>query len=460
MSSRNPAAPALDCRSSSSLSSSPPRRVDRSARHPSEGPARPISTRSSTSGRLRASARRSTRSRRISARGPRRRRGRERDHRKHLRSLGSGFFRHNLVGNDLDYFTNVHLGALALEPDRMTRPREILRRLKIYPRAAEARAERYRNLARRSPASWTGCPRAPPIRTRTSGATWAIRSATSRPAALTWSAPSIGGSPRSLPWRPARAPAVGRERAVFLQRGRSFSAGVLGHPGSRCSSSSASTCRGRRAPALGAPVPAGSPPAGEQAVAAGALGGLRLPAGAAAFEAAVLTATPMSARRLEYAQGLASLSFERQVRHYPIKFLKRLHLLPIHCPVLAPAERERSRLALRELKGPAATEADQIKTFGRDVADPGPPARSWSSSTPAVVTSSGSSPTSARPPPGCSRHPRPAGAGEGRGARRPLSGRRALPGLRPAARGPRPFVDAAHAVARSRPRAGPAARSR
>jgi hypothetical protein len=288
-------------------------------------------------------------------------------------AYGSGFLRHNLVGNDLDYFANVHLGTVALAGGRPEEAAsEILRRIELYRRTAETRAER-------SPSSRLAM----------------YRFMDTLPAALERDVQIRDQLAASLRRVQARQPYLvgtvyrGVSQVSTMEAGEGFLPFVANAQFySNQVDHSAQVFWGIRGVSLqffftvDLKIEAGGSPRLLRAVPLSPLAPARQVSklwqqtlsgvfaseqGAAAFAAQVLPAAPLARRRLEYAQGfLASMSFERQVRHYPVKFLKRLHLLlDAMYPVLEPAQRERLEALLsRELRGTAASQADQIKTLG------------------------------------------------------------------------------------------------
>jgi hypothetical protein len=285
-------------------------------------------------------------------------------------AYGSGFLRHNPVGNDLDYFVNVDLGSLSVDPDGLDLAAgEILRRFDVYRHAAQARAERDRTPALAVSRFMDGIP-----------GTALDQDAEARRQVSA----SLGHVLANRPYMVGNvyrgvsqvSPMDAGEGYLPLVANAQFFSDVVDH--------SARVFWGIRGVSLqfffsvelkvaGAaprwtPLSTLAPPRQVGKLWQQAFSGVFASAAAAAtFEATVLASTPMSERRLQYAQGfLPSLVFERQVRKYPIKFVKRLHSLTDSiAPLLSPAQqRDLDALFVRELNRPAATDADQIKTFG------------------------------------------------------------------------------------------------
>lgn len=297
-------------------------------------------------------------------------------------AYGSGFLLHNVVGNDLDYFADVHLGQISLERGdaraRSVAAAELLRRLRIYRDAAEREARAATSPALAALRFMEPLPPATSAEHEQLQARVAesIERAIERAPYLAVS--SFGDELRvtAMDAGEAYLPLVANckffsnavdhsegafvgIRAVGMQLFFSFDLEVRDMGGG--------VAERRRVPWSPLTPPRTVGHLWQQAFTAV----FASVAGADVFERVALDRAAGARRRLEYGQGyLGSLELESDVRYYPIKFVKRLHSMLDAVSPLLHAERSRELYALidQQLHADVALYADQLKTFGENLA--------------------------------------------------------------------------------------------
>jgi hypothetical protein len=288
-------------------------------------------------------------------------------------AYGSGFLRHNVVGNDLDYFANVHLGTVKTSADdHRAAAREILGRIDAYRHRAQALAQ-----ANRQPALavYRFMDAAPPGPLADDAETVAHLAASlrhvvaNRPYLVAVAYRGVS-EVTALPAGQAYLPLVTNAQffSNIVDQGAGVFWGIRGLSLELFFTVDLEVA-GPQGARLLRSVPL-SPLAPARLV--GQLwqqaysGVFASEAAATTFQSQILpTALPVP-WRLEYAQGfLGAMAFEREVRHYPVKFLKRMHLLvDALYPIIPPARRDPlETLLATELKSDAALYADQVKTL-------------------------------------------------------------------------------------------------
>ena len=288
-------------------------------------------------------------------------------------AYGSGFLRLNQVGNDLDAFANVHLGTIAVSAgDTQGAARVLLERVESYRRAAQAAAEKARSPALSLHRFMDTLPRG---------------SLAQDPRGLTQVARSLQHALAEEPYlatvfhRGMTQVSIMAPGEVYLPYVTNvlFYSNVVDHRqevfwGIRGISLQVyftvnlDVEQGGKIRQLRA-VPVYPLALARQVTKLWqqALTGV-FASGAAAerFAADVLPRIDPAQARLVFGLGLLeSMAFELDVRRYPVKFLKRLHLfLDALGPAWDPAFRQRVEdLVRRGLRGDAALFADQVKTL-------------------------------------------------------------------------------------------------